>query len=255
MIGAGNLATNLGKALFAAGHDFVQVYSHTMESATTLAALIGAAPTNDINALNPSADVYIISVKDSVMAELIPRVCKGRENKLFLHTAGSMSIDVFQGMALHYGVLYPMQTFSKDKEVNFSNIHCFIEANDESAMQTIDSMTRSISNHIDRLDSEGRRYLHLAAVFACNFTNLCYSISSDILAKRHISFDVMLPLIQETVDKVKTMKPVDAQTGPAVRYDSNVIRNQSAMLKDNPLVKDLYERMSLCIHQLSMKQR
>jgi predicted short-subunit dehydrogenase-like oxidoreductase (DUF2520 family) len=254
LIGAGNLATNLGKALFAAGHDFVQVYSRTMESASALATLVGGAPTTDIDNINDHADVYIISVTDSVMAELIPKVCKGRERKLFLHTAGSMPMDVFQGMALHYGVLYPMQTFSKNKEVNFSEIHCFVEANDESTMQNVNTLAGSISNHVMTLNSEGRRHLHLAAVFACNFTNLCYNISSDILSKHNIPFDVMLPLIDETADKVHSMDPIDAQTGPAVRYDRNVIRNQASMLKDNPLVKDLYERMSLCIHQLAVKK-
>ena len=255
LIGAGNLATNLGKALFSAGHDFIQVYSRTMESASALATLVGGAPTTDIDSINYNADVYIISVTDSALAELIPKVCKGRERKLFLHTAGSMPVDVFQGMVLHYGVLYPMQTFSKNKEVNFSNIPCFIEANDESAMQNIDALARSVSNQVMTLNSEGRSYLHLAAVFACNFTNLCYHISSNILAKHNIPFDVMLPLIDETAGKAHAMSPIDAQTGPAVRYDRNVIRNQSSMLKDNPLVKDLYERMSLCIHQLAVKNK
>lgn len=254
LIGAGNLATNLGKALFAAGHDFVQVYSRTMESASALATLVGGAPTTDIDSINCHADVYIISVTDSALVELIPKVCKGRECKLFLHTAGSISMDVFQGMALHYGVLYPMQTFSKYKEVNFSDIPVFVEANDEVSMHHVNTLAGSVSNHVRPLDSEGRKHLHLAAVFACNFTNLCYHISSDILAKHNIPFDVMLPLIDETAEKVHTMSPMDAQTGPAVRYDRNVIRNQSSMLKDNPLIKDLYERMSLCIHQLAVKK-
>jgi predicted short-subunit dehydrogenase-like oxidoreductase (DUF2520 family) len=255
LIGAGNLATNLGKALFSAGHDFVQVYSRTMESASTLATLVGGSPTTDLNNLNSNADVYIISVKDGVMAELIPQVCKGRENKLFIHTAGSMPLDIFQGMALHYGVLYPMQSFSKEKEVDFSNIPCFVEANDESSAFNIETLAKSISNRVSELNSEDRKYLHLAAVFACNFTNLCYTISSYILESHHIPFDVMLPLIDETADKVHLLRPIDAQTGPAVRYDRNVIRNQSSMLKNNPLVKDLYERMSLCIHQLAMKKK
>jgi predicted short-subunit dehydrogenase-like oxidoreductase (DUF2520 family) len=255
LIGAGNLATNLGKALFAAGHDFVQVYSRTMESASALATIVGGSPTTDINSITPHADVYILSVKDSVLTELIPIVCKGKEMKLFVHTAGSMSIDVFQGMTLHYGVLYPMQTFSKYKDVKFNNIPCFIEANDEISLQILHDLADSVSNRVSELSSEDRKFLHLSAVFACNFTNLCYSISSDILTKHNLPFDVMLPLIDETAAKVHDVQPIDAQTGPAVRYDSNVIRNQAAMLKDNPLVKDLYERMSLCIHQLAMKKK
>lgn len=255
LIGAGNLATNLGKALFSAGHDFIQVYSRTMESASALATIVGGSPTTDIKSISPDADAYIFSVKDSVLPVLIPEVCKGKEMKLFIHTAGSMPMDVFQGMALHYGVFYPMQTFSKDKIVEFNNIPCFIEANDESSLHALHEMAGSVSGRVAELSSEDRKYLHLAAVFACNFTNLCYSISSDILSKHNLPFEVMLPLIDETAAKVHAINPIDAQTGPAVRYDRNVIRNQAAMLKENPLIKDLYERMSLCIHQKAIKKK
>lgn len=255
LIGAGNLATHLGRALFAAGHDFVQVYSRTMEAASALATRVGGAPTNDINSLTTEADVYILALTDSVLPTLIPTVCKGRETKLFVHTAGSMPMDAFKGMALHYGVLYPMQTFSKSKEVDFNEIPCFIEANDEVSLTTMHALAGDISRDVYELSSDDRRFLHLAAVFACNFTNLCYNLSADILQRHHLPFDVMLPLIDETAAKVHGMKPIDAQTGPAVRYDSNVIRNQAAMLKENPLVKDLYERMSLCIHQLALKKK
>src|SRR5574344_1401399 len=98
-------------------------------------------------------------------------------------------------------------------------------------------------------------YLHLAAVFVCNCTNLCYSIASDMVSKHNLPFEVMLPLIDETAAKVHAITPIDAQTGPAVRYDRNVIRNQAAMLKENPLIKDLYERMSLCIHPNAIKKK
>lgn len=250
LIGAGNLATNLGKALLAAGHDIIQVYSRTMESASALATVAGGAPTNDVDAIREDADVYIFSVKDAVLAELIPQVVKGKESRLFLHTAGSMPMDLFKGMALHYGVLYPMQSFSKSKEVNFNIIPCFIEGNDKFALTRIHELASSISTRVYELSSDARKYLHLAAVFACNFVNHCYELSAEVLAKKNIPFDVMLPLIDETALKVHTMSPKEAQTGPAVRFDENVIRGQSALLKDNPLVKDIYERMSLSIHKV-----
>lgn len=253
LIGAGNLATNLGKALQAAGNDIIQVYSRTMESASTLATIAGAAPTTDIDNINPNADLYVLSVKDSVLGELIPKVCKGKESKIFAHTAGSMPMDVFQGMALHYGVMYPMQSFSKNKEVDFKEIPCFVEGNDDYSTKCITDVCKEISDHVTYLSSEDRIYLHLSAVFACNFVNHCYDIASDILSKHNIPFDVLLPLIDETAHKVHTMSPHEAQTGPAVRYDENVIRKQSALLRDNPLVKDLYERFSLNIHRKAMK--
>lgn len=220
-----------------------------MESASALATLAGGAPTTDIHAVRDDADAYIVSIKDSVMAEIIPELCRGKEKKMFVHTAGSMPMSVFEGMAFHYGVLYPMQTFSKVKTVDFSEIPCFLEANDEYAKEILAELAQSISKRIYYLTSADRKYLHLAAVFACNFVNHCYDISSRILEEHHIPFDVMLPLIDETARKVHELKPSEAQTGPAVRYDVNVIRDQAALLKDNPLLKDIYERMSLDIHR------
>lgn len=255
LIGAGNLSTHLGKALISSGHDIIQVFSRTMENASTLAELVGGSPTNDINNIAYDGDAYIMSIKDSVMPDIIPIVCKGREKKVFLHTAGSMPMDVFKGMAIHYGVLYPMQTFSKNKSVDFKEIPCFIEANDQYALNAIENLASSVSNHVSMLSSEDRRYLHLSAVFACNFVNHCYSISERILAKRGIPFSTLLPLIDETAQKVHTMSPVKAQTGPAVRFDNNVIREQSALLKTDPLIKDIYERMSLSIHRFTELDR
>ena len=249
LIGAGRLSVNMGRALFNAGHDIIQVYSRTIESAQNVATIVGGAPTTDIDSINKGADVYIVMVKDSVIANLIPSICKGREQKVFIHTAGSIPLHVFQGMALHYGVLYPLQSFSREREADFSTIPCFIEASDEYASNTIIRLASSISNNVKMLASEDRKYLHLAAVFACNFVNHCYTIAGDILSAHGIPFDTLLPLIDETARKVHAMPPAEAQTGPAMRYDENVIRNQSMLLSNIPPVKDIYERMSLNIHR------
>lgn len=203
LIGAGNLATNLGKALLSAGHDIVQVYSRTQESASALANIAGGAPVTDISLVRDDADLYVVSLKDSVVGDILPSLCKGKENKVFIHTAGSLPMDVFQGMALHYGVLYPMQTFSKSKEVDFSVIPCFIEANDEYAHEMVEALARQLGDSVYELSSADRKYLHLSAVFACNFVNHCYAISQGVLEKHGIPFDVMLPLIDETARKVQ----------------------------------------------------
>ncbi len=255
LIGAGNLATHMGKALLGAGHDILQVYSRTMDSASTLATLVGGAPVTDINAVRADADVYVLAVRDSVLPDLIPQLCRGKGEKVFLHTAGSVSMDVFRGMALHYGVLYPMQTFSKAREVDFSAIPCFVEGNDALAKEVIGGLARTISEKVYSLSSEDRRYLHLAAVFACNFTNHCYDICSEILAKHDIPFSIMLPLIDETAAKVHELSPREAQTGPALRFDEGVIREQSGLLLENPLLRDLYERLSLSINMYSKKNK
>ena len=255
LIGAGNLATNLGKALLDAGHDILQVYSRTQDSANALATIVGGAPVVDMEGVRNDADLYILSVKDSVLADLIPKLCSGKETKVFLHTAGSVPMDVFKGMALHYGVFYPMQTFSKERPVDFDRIPCFIEANDEYSRQVLSDLAHQLSHSVYELSSEDRKYLHLSAVFACNFVNNCYAMSCELLKKHHIPFDVMLPLIDETARKVHVLSPMDAQTGPAVRYDENIIRSQAALLRDNPLVKDIYERMSMNIHRMSLDKR
>ena len=271
LIGAGNLATHLGKALHAAGHDMVQVFSRTMQSAETLASLLDAEPLTDIAQVRDDADVYIFSVKDSALVQLVAQLCrheadglgedgavnalrkakKGEHERVFLHTAGSMPMSVFKGMAQHYGVLYPMQTFSKQREVDFSIIPCFVEANDECAQKQIEGWAREISGRVYQLSSEDRKYLHLSAVFACNFANHCYAISQELLEEHGIPFDVMLPLINETAAKVHEMKPKDAQTGPAVRYDENVIGKQSKLLENHPHFKKVYDSMSKSIHGLN----
>ena len=249
LIGAGNLATHLGKALHAAGHDMVQVFSRTMQSAETLASLLDAEPLTDIAQVRDDADVYIFSVKDSALEQLISQLCGG-EKKVFLHTAGSMPMSVFRGKALHYGVLYPMQTFSKQREVDFSIIPCFIEANDEFALKQIEGLAGQISHRVFQLSSEDRKYLHLSAVFACNFANHCYAASQELLQQHGIPFDVMLPLIDETAAKVHGMTPKEAQTGPAVRYDENVIGKQIRLLENQPYFQKIYDCMSKSIHEL-----
>lgn len=249
LIGAGNLATHLGKALHAAGHDMVQVFSRTMQSAETLASLLDAEPLTDMAQVCDDADVYIFSVKDSALEQLISQLCGG-EKKVFLHTAGSMPMSVFRGKALHYGVFYPMQTFSKQREVDFSIIPCFIEANDEFALKQIESLAGQISHRVYQLSSEDRKYLHLSAVFACNFANHCYAASQELLQQHGIPFDVMLPLIDETAAKVHGMTPKEAQTGPAVRYDENVIGKQIQLLENQPYFQKIYDCMSKSIHEL-----
>lgn len=255
LIGAGNLATNLGKALLKAGHNIVQVYSRTEKSAVTLARILGAEPVTCIPDVGDVASIYIIAVKDSALASLLPSLCMNKEDKIFLHTAGSIDIGVFDGMARNYGVFYPMQTFSKEREVDFRVIPCFIEGNNDAVLSVAMDLAHTVSDHVYGLSSEGRRVLHLAAVFASNFVNHCFSVSSELLSGCGIPFSVMYPLIDEVVKKSRIMAPTDAQTGPAVRYDVNVINRQAEMLASEPLLRNIYENMSRSIHEMSERQK
>ena len=224
LIGAGNVATHLGIALQKAGCLILQVYSRTEESASALAARL-------------SVDYTIV---------------KGREQALFVHTAGSMSMDLWKGLVKRYGVLYPMQTFSKQREVDFNTVPFFIEASAPAEVELLRMVAVRLSPKVYEVTSGQRRYLHLAAVFACNFANHMYALSSHILEKQGIPFEVMLPLIDETAGKVHELSPTQAQTGPAVRYDENVISKHLEMLADEESLQELYEKISKSIHNLPL---
>ncbi len=251
LIGAGRLATNLGMALMGAGHKIETVYSRTLASADALAQRLGAVATTDLAEVCSEADVSIISVSDAALADVVAGVTKGRRQQTFLHTAGSMPMAVFEDHAEKYGVLYPMQTFSKERIVDFSEIPVFIEASDNAVMTSVELLASSISGNVRRLSTADRKYLHLAAVFACNFANHCYALAEQILAEHGLPFDVMLPLTDETARKVHVLSPRKAQTGPAVRYDENVIDMQARLLEEHPEMRDIYLQMSQSIHKLS----
>lgn len=249
MVGAGNLATQLGLALVEVGFPIVQVFSRTKESAQDLADKLNSEAITDINSLRNDADVYIFSVKDSVLCQLIPNVCRGKKDRLFLHTAGSMPLDCFKGFANRYGVFYPMQTFSKSRKVNFKEIPIFIEGSTNDTVQEIRDIASSISDYVISLSTNDRQYLHLAAVWACNFVNYCYSVAANILESKDIPFNVIIPLINETTQKVHDINPKDAQTGPAVRWDKNIIEKQMNLMSSFPSKQAIYGMISKDIHE------
>ena len=247
MIGSGNLATQLSLALKDAGQEIVQIFSRTEAHAQVLAEQIGCPYTTSVDAILRDADIFILSVKDDALSTLAAAVCNSRQQALFLHTAGSMPMDLFKGHALQYGVLYPMQTFSKTRRVNFREIPCFIEASSAESLATIRLLSESISDHVVACDSEKRKKMHLAAVLACNLTNHCYRLAERVLEAEQIDFRLFLPLIEETARKVRTLSPKDAQTGPMVRYDQNVMQMQMAMLPDDR-TREIYRLMAESIH-------
>lgn len=247
-IGAGNLATNLAKALYRKGFRIVQVYSRTEASARSLAEVVEAEFTTDLNDINPFARLYIVSLKDSAFIELLPAIAAGKKkDALLVHTAGSLPLSVWNGTVEHYGVFYPMQTFSKQREVDFREIPFFIEASSAEDTELLKAVAATLSERVYEADSEQRKSLHLAAVFTCNFTNHMYALAAELLEKYHLPFDVMLPLIDETARKVHALQPKSAQTGPAIRYDENIINDHLGMLSDDSEMQKLYELVSRSI--------
>lgn len=248
-VGAGNLATNLAKALYRKGFRIVQIFSRTEESARSLALQVEADYTTDLEELTGDAKLYIVSLKDAAFVELLPQIAEGKEHALLVHTAGSIPMSVWKGHTQRYGVFYPMQTFSKQREVKFDEIPFFIEAKTAEDVALLKAIAATLSDHVYEASSEQRKSLHLAAVFICNFTNHMYALAADLLEKYQLPFNVMLPLIDETARKVHELAPRDAQTGPAVRYDKNVIENHLAMLADLPALQEIYKLMSKSIHE------
>lgn len=228
-VGAGNVATHLSLALAAAGFVVRQVWSRTETSAEILAGKLGCPFTTNLLDVNLDSDVYIISVKDDVLEQIASTLLGGRDHALFLHTAGSMPMDVLKSG--RRGVLYPMQTFSKDKSVAFAEVPFFIETSVDDDLELVKTIATSLSQKVYVLKSEDRKYLHLAAVFCCNFANHCSALAARLLADHGIPFDVMLPLVDETAAKLHVLSPSEAQTGPAVRGDEVVMNRHLDILK------------------------
>ncbi|MCC8147112.1 MAG: DUF2520 domain-containing protein [Bacteroidales bacterium] len=250
LVGAGNVATQLGQAFQEKGFSIVQVYSRTTESARELASLLDVPYTTDIHHLRTDADVYIFSVKDSVLPELLKELPPLQG--LLVHTAGSLPLTIFEsGSSLRYGVFYPLQTFSKKRKISFKPIPIFIEANLPEDEKLLDELASSLSEKVVRISSEERKHLHLAAVFACNFVNHMYTNAAEILEDNNLSKDYLLPLIEETASKIKEMHPKEAQTGPAVRYDTNVMDKHLELLKERPEKYHLYQFISKSIYNSS----
>lgn len=247
-VGAGNVATHLAIALNKLSLEIIQVYSRTLESASTLANMVGAIPITDIKSIADNADIYIFTLKDSVLEDIIGQMPKN--SGIWLHTAGSVPIDVFSTYTSHYGVLYPFQTFTKDRELDWNDTPIFIEASDDKSLNRIETLAKKLSGKVFNLDSEKRKYLHLTGIFACNFTNHMYTLSKMFLKQIDLPFEVALPLIDETASKVHGLTPEKAQTGPAIRYDENVINKHLSLIEDDN-VKEIYKIISDNIHRIS----
>lgn len=254
IIGSGNLATHLSVALHDAGFAIAQIYSPTASHAQRLADRVGAEAVSKAADIMPDADVYVISVKDDAIASVLSSLPAVRRDSVIVHTAGSVHIDILRGHAAHYAVLYPMQTFSLSRDVDFSEIPCFIEASDDYALNAVRGMAESVSRRVVELDSARRRKLHLAAVFASNMTNHCYRLAERILAEDGLDFSLLLPLIGETARKVTEMSPRDAQTGPMVRNDHTVMEAQLSLLHDERM-QAIYRLMAESVYADKLNEK
>lgn len=251
-IGAGNLATNLSLEMRNRGFEILQIYSYTLQSAQQLGEQLGCCYTNELKEVRKDADLYIFSVKDAVLSSVLNQIPPN--NGLWVHTAGSIPMSIFEDYTNRYGVFYPLQTFSKNRRPDFSDIPFFIEANTESDYDSLTAAASIMSRKVYSASSEQRKHLHLAAVFACNFTNHMYAIAARIVEEKGLPFDALKPLITETATKIQSMAPLDAQTGPAIRYDENVINKHLSLLEDESL-RSIYKELSGSIYNFSNNKK
>ncbi|WP_445452085.1 Rossmann-like and DUF2520 domain-containing protein [Flavobacterium sp. 25HG05S-40] len=241
IIGSGNVAQHLIQAFSKSTEtELVQVFSRQPEVVSHL--ITSDKIISDLNHLI-AVDVTIIAVSDDAIVAVANQI--PFENQLVVHTSGSVPMN-----ALHTknrkGVFYPLQTFSKTKEVDFKLIPICIEAENESDLEQLITLAKSISNSVNNVNSEQRKALHIAAVFVSNFTNHLYQIGSDICKENNLSFDILKPLIQETANKILTLSPQEAQTGPAKRQDTQTINAHLHFLTDGHQ-KEIYKMLTKSI--------
>ena len=240
-IGAGNVATYLSKTITYSGSEIGQVYSRSIERAKTLANQLNCDFTTDLNNIKTDADVYIFAVPDDVLPSIVAAMPPN--NGLWVHTSGSVDMEVFGDYTKRYGVFYPLQTFSIQRMLHPSEVSLFIEANSLHDYGLLYHIGGYVSDKVYRLSSEKRKYLHLAAVFACNFSNHLYTIAAQILDKEGLDWRLLQPLIDETAHKLHLTHPVQAQTGPAIRGDKSILEKQITLIEDEQ-IRQLYSLIS-----------
>lgn len=251
MLGAGSVATHMALALQMHGYHISQVYSRTSDSAKILSQRTNSGFITDLEQLDTNADLYIIALKDSVVECLIKKLFV---NGIVVHTSGTLPMSLLENMSRNYGVFYPLQTFSKSRPIRFDHIPICLEASDDESLAALKQVAATLSDKIYMMDSSQRQYIHLAAVFSCNFSNFMYVAAADVLRDHHISFEILIPLIREFFDKVTMMEPWDAQTGPAIREDKGIIRKQMELLDEYPEYKEIYRQITEKIIERKRKE-
>jgi predicted short-subunit dehydrogenase-like oxidoreductase (DUF2520 family) len=243
LIGAGNVATWMAQRLqHSERFPVTQVYSRNIENARRLAELSGAQAIDDIGALNPDNQVFIFALADSAYETLLPQL-PFRLPLAFL-TSGTVSCQCLKPYSDAYGVIYPLQTFTKSQDMSGLEVPLCLESDfvgENKALMW--DLARELSPNCYEVSEAQRARMHVAAVFACNFSNAMYQIAYKLLEENNLPFDILLPVLRQTVEKVSQMTPAEAQTGPAVRRDTNVMRAQLAELDDARL-RELYRMMS-----------
>lgn len=243
LIGSGNVAFHLAKAFSEAQIPISQIFGRNTTELQKISEQFSIPFSTETLA---DADLYIISVSDSSIAEVSSLI--KNKNVLVAHTSGSVSREALSGN-FRKSVFYPLQTFSKSKNLDYSKIPFFIDAENENDEEILKNLASKISKNVMLANDEKRKYIHLTAVFACNFVNHLYARAKEISDSQGIPFDYFLPLIDETTQKIHELEPKLAQTGPAIRNDEKVLKLHESLLTDEEKLK-IYKTLNESIKKM-----
>ena len=251
IIGSGNVATQFGKVFLKTGHTIVQVISSNVRSGKQLASRLKTSFSSTYADPNNQTDIFLIAVKDAQITEVVKSLIK--TGKIVVHTSGSIDINVFKNKFRNYGVFYPLQTIKINRAVNFKKVPICLEASNEKTEEQLFKLADTISGNIYMLSSEQRLKVHLAAVFANNFTNHLYALAEKILNQNDLSFDLIRPLIEQTAKNSLRNSPATLQTGPAMRNDKITINKHLKLLEKDKELQKIYKLMTESIYKLNKK--
>lgn len=242
IIGAGNVATVLGRAIKNAGHEIIQVISRSMETAQVLADELGCSATSRFAEVDKTAHLFLVAMSDAALNDLKEKFNVG--DKMIVHTAGSVSLEVLKDISTNYGVLYPLQSLRKENKNASVGIPLLIDGNNDNAIFTIGEFAKTISSQVSFANDEQRVKLHVAAVVTSNFANHLFCLAAEYCKSEHLDFNMLQPLIQETASRLRDHSPCDMQTGPAARKDIVTLDKHLRILTAYPKLRTVYLRMT-----------
>lgn len=244
IIGAGKVANSLAHALENKNIAIGEIYSRRLDQAQKLSkAIAGASAVDSLDFSSSKSTIFLMAVKDDAISEIARQIHipKGR---YIAHTSGTVSMHDLSDVGDHFGIFYPLQTFSSDQSVDFSEIPLLIDGNNQKTTDMLMRIGNSISQNVSIASEHDRQQLHVAAVFASNFTNRMLAASEEILKDTNLALDVLKPLVKQTIDNVFEQGPDQALTGPAVRNDQSTINKHLDMLKGYPQWKEIYKQLT-----------
>ena len=241
IVGSGNIASWFAYVIHKNGGKIEQIFSRKLKNAQALASLYQSEATDKIECLKQDSDVYLFAINDNAYLSVLEMLTF--KPQLAVHTAGSVSQHIFDGYAERYGVIYPYQSISKNADFSDILVPLCIESSDEETENQLFQLGKVWADDVALIDECQRAYLHLAAVFACNFVNAMYGIGYDILEKENINPNILWPLLENTLNKIKEISPIEAQTGPAMRNEQITMKKHLDLLDDEAL-KEIYSIIS-----------